>query len=284
MLTLTALVKRYGTQTAVDGLSLSVGRGEVFGLLGPNGAGKSTTVHMAVGLLAPDAGTVDVGGLGSPRQPAVRARIGVAPQGLSLYELLTAEENLAFFGRIYRLPPERLASRITQSLEFVGLADRRGDRVDSYSGGMKRRLNLAAAILHDPDLVLLDEPTVGVDPQSRNAIFDSLLALKAAGKTIVYTTHYMEEASRLCDRVAIIDHGKLLALDTVRGLTQAHGGPPTLILRTPDGEERIETREPLVDLNRQAAARGAAMPVDFEVAMPTLEQVFLHLTGRSLRD
>jgi ABC-2 type transport system ATP-binding protein len=284
MLTLTGLVKRYGTHTAVDGLSLSVGRGEVFGLLGPNGAGKSTTVHIAVGLLAPDAGAVDVGGLGSPRQPAVRARIGVAPQALSLYELLTAEENLSFFGRIYRLPPDRLASRITQALEFVGLADRRGDRVDSYSGGMKRRLNLAAAILHDPDLVLLDEPTVGVDPQSRNAIFDSLLALKAAGKTIVYTTHYMEEASRLCDRVAIIDHGKLLALDTVRGLTQAHGGPPTLILRTPDGEERIETREPLVELNRQAAARGAAMPVDFEVAMPTLEQVFLHLTGRSLRD
>jgi ABC-2 type transport system ATP-binding protein len=284
MLTLTGLVKRYGTHTAVDGLSLAVGTGEVFGLLGPNGAGKSTTVHMAVGLLAPDAGTVDVGGLGSPRQPAVRARIGVAPQALSLYELLTGEENLAFFGRMYGMPPDRLAGRVTWALEFVGLADRRRDRVDTYSGGMKRRLNLAAAILHDPALVLLDEPTVGVDPQSRNAIFDSLLALKAAGKTIVYTTHYMEEAARLCDRVAIIDHGRLLALDTVRGLTQAHGGPPTLILRTADGEERIETRDPLVELNRQAAARGAAMPVDFEVAMPTLEQVFLHLTGRSLRD
>ena len=149
---------------------------------------------------------------------------------------------------------------------------------------MKRRLNLAAAILHDPDLVLLDEPTVGVDPQSRNAIFDSLLALQREGKTIVYTTHYMEEAERLCDRVAIMDHGKLLALDTVRGLTQTHGGPPTLILRTPDGEERIETRDPLAELNRQAAARGAAMPAEFEVATPTLEQVFLHLTGRSIRD
>ena len=284
MLTLTGLVKRYGTQTAVDGLSLAVGRGEVFGLLGPNGAGKSTTVHMAVGLLQPDAGAVDVGGLGSPRQPSVRARIGVAPQSLSLYELLTAEENLTFYGRIYGMPAERLAARVTWALEFVGLADRRGDRLDAYSGGMKRRLNLAAAVLHDPDLVLLDEPTVGVDPQSRNAIFDSLLALKAAGKTIVYTTHYMEEASRLCDRLAIIDHGRLLALGTVHGLMQAHGGPPTLILRTPDGEERIETRDPLAELNRQAAARGAAMPVDFEVAMPTLEQVFLHLTGRSLRD
>ena len=154
------------------------------------------------------------------------------------------------------MPTATLASRVTWALEFVGLADRRQDRVETYSGGMKRRLNLAAAILHDPDLVLLDEPTVGVDPQSRNSIFDSLLALKAAGKTIVYTTHYMEEAERLCDRVAIMDHGKLLALDTVRGLTATHGGPPTLILRTPAGEERIETREPLAELNRQAAARG----------------------------
>ena len=284
MLTLTGLVKRYGRHTAVDGLSLSVGKGEVFGLLGPNGAGKSTTVHMTVGIVEPTAGTVDVGGLGSPRQPAVRARIGVAPQALSLYELLTGEETLTFFGRIHGMSAAAIASRSTWALEFVGLADRRGDRVATYSGGMKRRLNLAAAILHDPDVVLLDEPTVGVDPQSRNAIFDSLLTLKAAGKTIVYTTHYMEEAERLCDRVAIVDHGRLLALDTVRGLTATHGGPPTLILRTGDREERIETRDPLAELNRQAAARGAAMPTEFEVAMPTLEQVFLHLTGRSLRD
>jgi linearmycin/streptolysin S transport system ATP-binding protein len=284
MLTLTGLVKRFGTNTAVDGLSLSVGRGEVFGLLGPNGAGKSTTVHMAVGIVTPDAGQVDVGGLGSPMQPAVRGRIGVAPQALSLYELLTADENLRFFGKMYGLSGASLDARATRALEFVGLADRRRDLVGTYSGGMKRRLNLAAAILHDPDLVLLDEPTVGVDPQSRNAIFESLVALKRAGKTIVYTTHYMEEAARLCDRVAIIDHGKLLALDTVRGLTQAHGGPPTLVLRTEAGEERIETREPLAELNRLAAARGTAMPADFEVVMPTLEQVFLHLTGRSLRD
>jgi ABC-2 type transport system ATP-binding protein len=182
------------------------------------------------------------------------------------------------------MKPARLAERVTWALEFVGLADRRRDLVNTYSGGMKRRLNLAAAILHDPDLVLLDEPTVGVDPQSRNAIFDSLLELKAAGKTIVYTTHYMEEAERLCDRVAIMDHGKLLGLDTVHGLVATHGGPPTLILRTEAGEERIETRDPLAELNRQAAARGAAMPTEFQVATPTLEQVFLHLTGRSLRD
>jgi ABC-2 type transport system ATP-binding protein len=284
MLTLTGIVKRYGTRAAVDGLSLTVAKGEVFGLLGPNGAGKSTTVHMAVGIVEPTSGQIDVGGLGSPTKPAVRARIGVAPQALSLYELLTGEENLIFFGRVYQMPPARLAERVTWALEFVGLADRRRDQVNTYSGGMKRRLNLAAAILHDPDLVLLDEPTVGVDPQSRNAIFDSLLSLKAAGKTIVYTTHYMEEAARLCDRVAIIDHGKLLGLDTVRGLTATHGGPPTLILRTGDLEERIETRDPLGELNRQAAARGAAMPAEFEVAPPTLEQVFLHLTGRSLRD
>ena len=284
MLTLTHLVKQYGTNKAVDGLSLSVGKGEVFGLLGPNGAGKSTTVHMAVGIVEPTSGKVDVGGPGPPAATAVRARIGVAPQALSLYELLSGEENLAFFAKLYGMPAAAADARITWALEFVGLADRRKDRVETYSGGMKRRLNLAAAILHDPDLVLLDEPTVGVDPQSRNAIFDSLLALRDKGKTIVYTTHYMEEAERLCDRVAIVDHGKLLALDTVRGLTQTHGGPPTLILRTDAGEERIETREPLAELNRQAAARGAAMPAEFEVAMPTLEQVFLHLTGRSLRD
>ena len=169
MLTLTGLVKRFGTNTAVDGLSLSVGRGEVFGLLGPNGAGKSTTVHMAVGIVTPDAGQVDVGGLGSPIRPAVRRRIGVAPQALSLYELLTADENLRFFGQMYGLSGPALDARATWALEFVGLDDRRRDSVGTYSGGMKRRLNLAAAILHDPALVLLDEPTVGVDPQSLKA-------------------------------------------------------------------------------------------------------------------
>jgi ABC-2 type transport system ATP-binding protein len=285
MLTLTGLVKRYRTQVAVNGLTLAVARGEVLGLLGPNGAGKSTTVHLAVGLLAPDEGQVDVAGLGSPVQAAVRRRIGVAPQALSLYERLTGEENLRFVGRMYGLSGATLEARVTGGLTFAGLVDRRGDQVHTYSGGMQRRLNLAAALVHDPELLLLDEPTVGVDPQSRNAIFDSILALKRDGKTIVYTTHYLEEAERLCDRIAIMDHGRLLALDTVRGLTAAHGGPPTLVIRGPAGEQRLPTPDPLRELNRLAAERGPGAPLlDFEVAQPTLEHVFLQLTGRSLRD
>ena len=284
MLTLSHLVKRYGSNLAVDDISLEVERGEILGLLGPNGAGKSTTVHMAVGLLAPDSGVIDIGGLGAPTRPAVRRHVGVAPQGLSLYELLSGEENLRFFGRMYGLAPDSTTARVNDALAFVGLSDRRRDRVHAYSGGMKRRLNLAVALLHDPNLLLLDEPTAGVDPQSRNALFDNILALKAAGKTIVYTTHYMEEAARLCDRVAIIDRGRLLALDTVRGLLATHGGPPTLVVETRGGEERIETRDPLDALNRRAASTTGPPVTGFHVDQPTLEQVFLHLTGRSLRD
>jgi ABC-2 type transport system ATP-binding protein len=285
MLTLSGLVKRYGTTVAVDGLSLTVPRGEVLGLLGPNGAGKSTTVHLAVGLLSPDAGEVDIAGLGAPSRRNIRQQVGVAPQSLSLYDLLTAEENLRFFGRLYGLAGAALETRVTGALRFVGLEDRRTTPVAACSGGMQRRLNLAAAILHDPALLLLDEPTVGVDPQSRNAIFESILALKREGKAIVYTTHYLEEAARLCDRIAIVDHGRLLALDTVRGLLAAHGGPPTLVVRRPDGDLRLQTGDPLRELNRLAAEAGpAAPPLDFEVVHPTLESVFLRLTGRSLRD
>jgi ABC-2 type transport system ATP-binding protein len=281
MLTLTNLRKRFGDLTAVDGLSLDVRRGEVFGLLGPNGAGKSTTVHMAVGLLTPDEGTVDIGGQGSPADPRVRRLVGVAPQSLALYDELTGEENLAFFARVYGLDAAATRARTSWALEFAGLADRRRDRVATYSGGMKRRLNLAAALVHEPALLLLDEPTVGVDPQSRNAIFERIAALRAAGCTIVYTTHYMEEATRLCDRVGIIDRGRLLALDTVDGLVARHGGDPVLVLRSGGHETRLATRDPLADLTRLAAEQ----PVDdFRVERAGLEQVFLNLTGRTLRD
>ena len=197
MLVLAGVRKRYGARAAVDGLSLAVRRGEIFGLLGPNGAGKTTTVGLAIGLLVPDEGTVDVAGLGSPREPAVRARIGLAPQALALYETLSGQENVAFFGSLYGLSGLGLDQRVRAAIEFVGLSDRRRDRVSTYSGGMKRRLNLAVALVHDPELLLLDEPTVGVDPQSRNLIFENVRHLRAAGKTIVYTTHYMEEAERL---------------------------------------------------------------------------------------
>ncbi len=281
MLTLKDVTKRYGATVAVDGLSLEIGRGEIFGLLGPNGAGKSTTVHLAVGLIAPDGGHVSIAGAGSPEQPAVRMKIGVATQALSLYELLTADENLQFFGRLYGLDGAKLRERVTWSLGFVGLLDRRGDRVRTYSGGMKRRLNLAAAVVHDPEMILLDEPTVGVDPQSRNLIFENIQALHAEGRTIVYTTHYMEEAARLCDRVAIIDQGKLLALDTVPKLIAAHGGASILIVETPEGERRIETHDPVAALNKAASESTVT---SFHVERATLEQVFLNLTGRKLRD
>ena len=241
--------KRAETIVAVDDLSLSVERGEVFGLLGPNGAGKSTTINLAVGLLSPDGGRITVGGQGRPDQESVRRRLGVAPQALALYDLLSGEENLRFMGELYGLSGARLRERVQWALDFVGLVDRRRSRVETYSGGMKRRLNLAAAIVHDPELVLLDEPTVGVDPQSRNQIFDNILALKQLGRTIIYTTHYMEEAERLCDRVAVIDRGRLLALGSVPQLLDAHGVASKMVLQ-----------------------RG------------TLEEVFLQLTGRSLRD
>ena len=281
MLTLTNVRKSFGKTVAVDGLSLSVGQGELFGLLGPNGAGKSTSVSLAVGLLSPDSGTIAVAGLGNPADPSVRQQIGVAPQSLALYALLTGEENLRFFGQVYGLSGAALASRVAWCLDFVGLADRKDDAVAKYSGGMKRRLNLAAALVHDPQLLLLDEPTVGVDPQSRNKIFENIEALHAEGRTIIYTTHYMEEAVRLCERIAIIDAGRLLALGSVGELLAKYGGPPTLVVNTGGAERRVQTADPLGELNRLA---GAGAIDAFQMERPTLEQVFLTLTGRSLRD
>jgi ABC-2 type transport system ATP-binding protein len=281
MLTLSNVRKSYGQLVAVDGLSLSVRRGELFGLLGPNGAGKSTSVSLAVGLLAPDAGTITIEGHGNPADPGVRRKIGVAPQALSLYDLLTGEENLRFFGEVYGLSGARLDERVKWCLDFVGLTDRRTDRVGGYSGGMKRRLNMAAAVVHDPELLLLDEPTVGVDPQSRNKIFESIEALHREGRTVIYTTHYMEEAERLCDRIAIVDAGKLLALGTLEELLATHGGPPTLIVQSAGQEQRLQAVDPLAELNRIAARTSIER---FQMERPTLEQVFLRLTGRSLRD
>ena len=253
MVTFQNVRKSYGkganAALALDGLSLTVKQGEVFGLLGPNGAGKSTTVHLAVGLIAPDAGTIAIASQGAPTEPAVRRQIGVAPQALALYDLLSAEENLRFIAQLHGLDGTTLRERVDWALAFVGLTDRRRSRVAAYSGGMKRRLNMAAALVHDPSLILLDEPTAGVDPQSRNQIFENIRALQKLGRTVIYTTHYMEEAERLCDRVAIIDHGRLLALGTVQELLDAHGVAPRMVLQ------------------------GG-----------TLEEVFLKLTGRRLRD
>ncbi len=281
MLRLNQLEKRFGDVAAVQGLSLEVRRGEIFGLLGPNGAGKTTTVHMAMGLLAPDAGSVEIADHGRPTSPSVRLRVGLAPQAVAVYDDLTGEENVRFFASLYGLSRTKLRERVAWALDFVGLGDRKSDRTDTYSGGMKRRLNLAVAVVHDPELVLLDEPTVGVDPQSRNLILENILTLRRGGRTVVYTTHYMEEAERLCDRVAIMDHGRLLALDTVQGLLVAHAGPPVLVAEVDRQEVRTQTDDPVAELNRLAAAGPVGR---FFVQRPSLEQVFLHLTGRQLRD
>ncbi len=247
MLEVKNLRKAYGELVAVDDVSFTLEKGQMLGLLGPNGAGKTTTVSMIAGLVMPDSGDVMIGGmrLSSDTDPAKR-RIGLVPQDLALYDELCPTDNLRFFGALYGMSGAALAKAIRDVLELVGLSDRARDAVTNFSGGMKRRLNLAAGLLHDPDILLLDEPTVGVDPQSRNAIFDNLELLKSRGKALLYTTHYMEEVERMADRIVVIDHGKVIANDTLQGL---HAHVPTK-----PGER------------------------------PSLEAVFLTLTGRSLRD
>jgi ABC-2 type transport system ATP-binding protein len=301
------LVKRYGQRVAVDGLSFSVQPGELFGLLGPNGAGKTTTMSVLATLLRPDGGQVRLCGRDLVREPErVRPLIGHVPQDLALYGSLDARENLAFFGRIYGLSGRRLRARVDELLGAVGLSERAREPVEGFSGGMKRRLNLAASLMHGPRIVFFDEPTVGVDPQSRNFIFEFIERLKADGVTMIYTTHYMEEASRMCDRVAIVDQGRLLALDTLPGLVALLGGgvvhleverPEALLeavralplardARLEGG--RIEVRTPETDRALHALvelchARGARL-TSLRVLEPNLESVFLHLTGKGLRD
>ena len=296
MLSCRGLTKRFGDRIAVDHLDLEIRRGETFGLLGPNGAGKSTTIRMALGVVTPDHGTVEIGGRGAPSDPQVRRCLGYAPQELAIYEELTAAENLRFFAQLQGLTRKHLQERIDWALAFVALGDRQKERSAGFSGGMKRRLNLACAAVHDPELLLLDEPTVGVDPQSRNHLFETVEQLKAAGKTIVYTTHYMEEAQRLCDRVAIVDQGKVLACDTVAALLRAHGGRSVVeaelegapsaaaaaLGTVRDGLLRFEA-----DDAGDAVARLRAANITYvalHVRRPDLEAVFLNLTGRTLRD
>lgn len=296
MITVSELQKRYGSLKAVDGVSFSIAQGETFGLLGPNGAGKTTTILMMVGALSANGGEVIIGGVADPTRPEVKRQIGVAPQDLALYDELTAEENLAFFARLQGIDGKALRSRVDWALEFSELTERRRSRVGSFSGGMKRRLNLACALVHQPKILLLDEPTVGVDPQSRNHIFERIESLRSDGLTVLYTTHYMEEAARLCDRVAIMDHGKLLDVGTVDELIARHGGnsvveaelaaPPRPDTQLPGQltgtSLRIETGDPLGDVGRLAEA-GVKI-ASLNVHRPDLETVFLTLTGRRLRD
>jgi ABC-2 type transport system ATP-binding protein len=292
MLALNAITKSFGRTRAVDGLRLRLHPGEVFGLLGPNGAGKTTTIAMAVGLMEPDEGTVryhDASGaeLGPPTRRSVRRMLGLCPQSGALYESMTGRENLEFLARLQGLSRGEAGRRSSALLEAVGLEERGGDRVETYSGGMKRRLSLAGALVHDPGLVLLDEPTAGVDPQSRHAIFDLVQQQRAAGRTVVYTTHAMEEAERLCDRVGVIDRGRLLALGTVDELVAAYGGRSVVTIEAVEGTRRIETDSPLDELRGLKLGLGdggADGVLGVRIERPSLETVFLNLTGRRLRD
>ena len=303
------LRKRFGDRLAVDGVSFEIAPGETYGLLGPNGAGKTTTVSMICGLLERDGGDVHVAGQQvTPTATKAKAAIGYVPQDLALYPDLSGKENLRFFGQLYGLKGKALGDRVDAVLEVVELADRAGDRVDKYSGGMKRRLNIAAGLLHEPKLLILDEPTVGVDPQSRNAILENVEQLAAAGMAVLYTTHYMEEAERLCDRVGIIDEGKLIAEGTRRELTGRIGQRDRIeIAGTGKLEALASAAKRLKDVHDATAGDGTlellvrsgreALPrllelaekhkvsvSSVEVIEPDLEAVFLHLTGKALRD
>ena len=310
MLQVDHLVKRYGERVAVDDVSFKVERGQTIGLLGPNGAGKTTTLAMITGLTPPNSGTISAGGISLAADPnGLKRKIGLVPQDLALYEETTARGNLQLFGALYRMQGAALGAAIDDALQLVGLADRAADKVASFSGGMKRRLNIAGALLHDPELILLDEPTVGVDPQSRNAIFDNLAELRRRGKTLVYTTHYMEEAERLCDRILIMDHGRIMADDTLAGLlarapapnrlaVDLAGAPPDALLErlramvgvhgvTFEGQRLTLEVDDLLSITPQVlqtvAAAGLAVQ-GFASERANLEAVFLSLTGRSLRD
>jgi ABC-2 type transport system ATP-binding protein len=309
VLTCTSLEKRYGDLRAVDGVSFAVAAGETYGLLGPNGAGKTTTISMIAGLLRPDAGEVEVLGVPlTPRSSEAKSAIGLVPQDLAVYPDLSARENLRFFGRLYGLHREQLRRRTDEVLEVTGLADRADDRAETFSGGMKRRLNIGIGLLHEPKLLILDEPTVGVDPQSRNAILESVEQLATAGMAVLYTTHYMEEAERLCDRLAIIDQGRIVGEGTRRELTSRVGeldrvrlevaGDPTTAAAACGAVEGVTSADvdglavvcllvgaaaALPALLAAVASTGAAV-TGVEVREPDLEDVFLHLTGRALRD
>jgi ABC-2 type transport system ATP-binding protein len=309
LLTVTQLTKSFGARRAVDGVSFTVSRGQTIGLLGPNGAGKSTTVGMIVGLLQPDSGSVVLDAEPvSAGASAAKRKIGFVPQDLALYDDLSALENLKLFASLYGMSGAQARQRAQDVLALVNLSDRAKDKPATYSGGMKRRLNIAGALMHDPQLLILDEPTVGVDPQSRNAIFDTLEQLKRKGLALIYTSHYMEEVERLADHIVIIDHGKVLADDSPAGLFRklpAHAAL-TLACDEPIGAALMtalrartgvtSARLDGVGLDVKLAQETDALPLltwlaeqgvrprHFATARTSLEDIFLNLTGRTLRD
>ncbi|MBN1659171.1 MAG: ATP-binding cassette domain-containing protein [Anaerolineae bacterium] len=333
MLEVDRLVKKFGDHEAVKGVSFSVEEGEVFGLLGPNGAGKTTTISMITGVLPPSGGTARVGGHDIRRDLAAAKTInGLVPQDLALYPTLSARANLEFFGRIYGLRGKALRERVEDVLRVVSLTDRADEAIEKYSGGMKRRVNIAAGLIHQPRLLFLDEPTVGVDPQSRNHIFESVLRLnRERGMSIIYTSHYMEEVELLCSRVAIIDQGEIIAMDTIKNLVAMLGGgvihvgvpladedlvarigvlpavkeasllprpvaPPPAQGREP--EKKDAAPAPAGDVVKVVARNSQQALVSvigflneenitltsLEILEPNLESVFLHMTGKKLRE
>ncbi|MCE1254512.1 MAG: ABC transporter ATP-binding protein [Anaerolineae bacterium] len=303
------LHKSYGAFHAVQGLSFSLQKGEIFGLLGPNGAGKTTTISMITGLVQPDSGSIQIEGINLAQQSnQAKMKLGLVPQELALYPTLSARDNLIFFGQIYGLHGRRLKQQVERALQMVSLSERANEAVNHFSGGMKRRVNIAAGLLHEPDILFLDEPTVGVDPQSRNAIFESIEALNQAGMTIIYTTHYMEEAQRLCRRVAIVDHGQIIALDTPQNLIHAIGqGVIRVGLNNGHAERLVQSAQQLPCIRSIALHDGyldvqandsqsalmnilsisqqiGAKLTSLQILEANLETVFLSLTGKTLRE
>jgi len=303
------LVKRYGELTAVDSVSFEVAEGEIFGLLGPNGAGKTTTIAILSSLIPPTSGAALVAGIDVTHDSlAARSKIGVVPQEIALYPSLSARENLTFWGRMYGVPSEALPRRIDEILDTVGLTERAGNRLDTFSGGMKRRVNIAAGLLHRPDVLFLDEPTVGIDPQTRRSILDLVKDLNGQGLSVLYTTHYLEEAEFLCDRIGIMDEGRMIAIGTRQELTSQIGmneivtiaadglsGDAARWIEELPAVEDVSLLEGEVTINARAGSNllpalverlsaGGARIRSVDVSAPNLESVFLHLTGKSLRD
>jgi ABC-2 type transport system ATP-binding protein len=309
MIHVEALSKRYGTLKAVDRISFEVRDGEIYGLLGPNGAGKTTTLSMVSGLLAPDDGRVLFDGVDLAADPLkVKGELGVVPQEIALYEELTARENLGFWGGLYGLGGAELRDAIGAALELVGLTTRADDRVNTYSGGMKRRLNLSMGLVHRPRVVMMDEPTVGIDPQARANILDLVRDIAKSGTTVLYTTHYLEEAEEFCDRIAIMDHGKILAEGTLAELKHMLGEgeivtvrgsfDPAVVrdqLKDLEGVKTITVEADRLVLSAATDGGGAVPllsrilggPLEVEavsIQPPSLNGLFLKLTGRELRD
>ena len=303
------VVKRYGSKLSVDHLNLSVNKGEIFGLLGPNGAGKSTTISMIAGLLKMDQGEIRLDGISVKDQPLeVKRKIGLVPQDLALYETMSAADNVTFFARLYGLRGKLLKERVKESLEFVGLQDKAEEAPSTFSGGMKRRLNIACALSHRPDLIIMDEPTVGIDPQSRNHILESVRTLNQMGSTIIYTSHYMEEVAAISNRVAIMDQGRIIACGTEAELRERVASEEKIVLTASgihDGaveELKLHPRVRAVEVTEETltimlpSAQLALQDMLFicskhdisiqslRVEEPDLETLFLNLTGRTLRD